>query len=393
MGFKMENLSHMPAVMNLSDRLDAIFLNSITGKKLAGGVASVIHKGRVIYHKAHGLSCLKTHTSMKTETKFRLSSVSKPIVTAALLRLVATGAIELNDPVTRWLPWFTPKVRNGTIPEITLHQLITHSSGLSYTFQEPANSQYHYLKISDGLDCSGLSLEENLKLLVKADLKFSPGKSWNYSLGLDVIGAVIEKVTTSNLAEAINELVSLPLNIYELGFFCKPGVELAVPYFNDRAGLSELNDNMCIPFPDGIDECVKFSPSRVYKEKEYLSGGAGMYGDINAVIAVLEFLRAESSFINSEIRESIFYPHIGAQAMSLGPGWGFGYGGALLVDPAVADTPQRKGTLSWGGVYGHSWFIDPENELTVVLLTNTAYEGMMGEVTIKLRDAIYHCLG
>ena len=74
------------------------------------------------------------------------------------------------------------------------------------------------------------------------------------------------------------------------------------------------------------------------------------------------------------------------------PGWGFGFGGAVLVDPARAQTPQSPGTWMWGGVYGHSWFVDPTREVTVVLLTNTALEGMIGKITIDVRDAVYQAL-
>ncbi|NIE87860.1 serine hydrolase, partial [Burkholderia sp. Tr-860] len=79
----------------------------------------------------------------------------------------------------------------------------------------------------------------------------------------------------------------------------------------------------------------------------------------------------------------------GDGAETRGPGWGFGYLSAVLDDPAAAGTPQHAGTLQWGGVYGHSWFIDRALGLSVLLLTNTAYEGMSGPLTIALRDAIY----
>ena len=80
---------------------------------------------------------------------------------------------------------------------------------------------------------------------------------------------------------------------------------------------------------------------------------------------------------------------VGPQAETQGPGWGFGYGWAVLVDPAAAATPQSKGTLQWGGVYGHSWFVDPQQGLTVVALTNTAIEGMAGAFVTQARDAVY----
>jgi CubicO group peptidase (beta-lactamase class C family) len=74
---------------------------------------------------------------------------------------------------------------------------------------------------------------------------------------------------------------------------------------------------------------------------------------------------------------------------AIGPGWSFGYGGAVLVDAAAAQTPQSAGTWCWGGVYGHSWFIDPAQAMTVIIATNTGVEGMMGKFTIDVRDAVY----
>ena len=80
---------------------------------------------------------------------------------------------------------------------------------------------------------------------------------------------------------------------------------------------------------------------------------------------------------------------VGAQAQTQGPGWGFGYGWAVLVDHAAARTPQSGGTLQWGGAYGHSWFVDRQRGLTVVALTNTAFEGMSGAFPTEIRDAVY----
>ena len=74
------------------------------------------------------------------------------------------------------------------------------------------------------------------------------------------------------------------------------------------------------------------------------------------------------------------------------PGWGFGFGGSVLVDPLAAGSPQSRGTWQWGGVYRHSWFVDPERKFTVIALTNTALEGMIGRFPIELRDAIYRAL-
>jgi CubicO group peptidase (beta-lactamase class C family) len=88
----------------------------------------------------------------------------------------------------------------------------------------------------------------------------------------------------------------------------------------------------------------------------------------------------------------MFLAHAGPQAQTQGPGWGFGYGGALLVDPRPTGTPQSAGTLQWGGVYGHTWFLDRASGLSLVLLTNTAYEGMSGDLPGVICNAVYRLM-
>jgi CubicO group peptidase (beta-lactamase class C family) len=169
------------------------------------------------------------------------------------MRLIEEGLLGLDHTVTRWLPDFRPRLADGTAPDITVRQLLTHTSGLSYRLLEPHDSAYHALNISDGLDQPGPSMVENLARLAQAQ--------------------------------------------------------------------------------------------------------------------------------------------VGAQAATAAPGWGFGYSWAVLDDPKAAETPQGKGTLRWGGAYGHSWFVDPTQRLTVVALTNTAFEGMIGRFVTDIRDAAYEALG
>lgn len=112
---------------------------------------------------------------------------------------------------------------------------------------------------------------------------------------------------------------------------------------------------------------------------------AGTAGD---VLKFLENLRS-GGLLHPEIRNAVFEVQASTQAQAEGPGWEFGFGGAVLVDPAAAGTPQARGTLQWNGAYGHKWFIDPADELTVVALTNTAFEGMIGRFTVDVRNAVY----
>lgn len=114
-----------------------------------------------------------------------------------------------------------------------------------------------------------------------------------------------------------------------------------------------------------------------------------MYGSADDVLRVLEVVRDGNGFLPDALRTAMYVDHTPSGTETRGPGWGFGYGAAVLNDPVLAGSPQSVGTLQWGGVYGHSWFIYAARGLTVLLLTNTAYEGMSGALTLEVRDAVY----
>jgi len=361
--------------------------------RIAGGVVLVALDGEVVAQEAAGFADIARRIPMRTETRFRLASVTKPIVSLALMKLVDIGTVSLHEPITRWLPYFRPSLANGRIPEITLHQLLSHSSGLSYGFQEPVGSEYEQLGISDGLDSSGLSLEENLRRLAAAKLKFEPGSAWHYSLASDVIGAVIECATGCLLSDAIEVLISGPLGLPSLAFTAKSRDVLATPYVDSIGMLMEMREPEQVSPPDTLG-VIRFSPRRAYSVGEYPSGGAGMVGDASDILKVLEVVRKDGAgFISDDVARLMATAHIGSDLRAQDDGWGFGYMGAVLMDPSVMNTPQRAGTVEWGGVYGHTWFFDRETGLTVVSLTNTTWEGVGGRFPQEVRDAVYAAIG
>jgi len=254
---------------------------------------------------------------------------------------------------------------------------------------EEPDSPFHALGISDGIDVVDFDLRENLRRLALAPLQFAPGSAWRYSLALDVLGAVVENATGLPLDLAVEKLVTSPLGMHESGFVARDLTRFAVPYANGEPEPFRIADNVNVPLPQGIGVAVRFGPARVTRGDAYPSGGAGMYGTADDVLLLLEAIRAGDGFLAEELRTSMRTDHVGPQAQTRGPGWGFGYGGAVLADPAAADSPQSAGTIGWGGVYGHSWFVDAARGLSVLLLTNTAYEGMTGPLTVEMRDAVY----
>ncbi|RMX05000.1 class A beta-lactamase-related serine hydrolase [Corticibacter populi] len=374
--------------------LDAAIDRAIAQQRIVGAVVLVAHGGQVVYRRAAGLADREQRRPMREDAIFRLSSVTKPMVSAAALRLVEQGRLDLQAPVTRWLPDFRPQMPDGSMPVITLHQLLTHTAGLSYGLLEPADGPYRRAGISDGLDDAGITLEENLRRIAGVPLAYPPGQGWRYSVALDVLGAVMEAATGSDLSLLLRQHVTGPLHMPDTGFRVVDGARLATPYQDAQDGGAEpqrMAPQAQVPFGEGR---IRFAPDRVWDAGAYPSGGAGMVGTAPDFMQFLLSLRpgAMSRLLKPETVALMLRDHAGVQAQTQGPGWGFGYGWSVLVDPALAGTPQGKGTIQWGGVYGHSWFVDPVHDLAVLAFTNTAIEGMSGAFAQDVRDAVYAAL-
>ncbi|AWJ83572.1 serine hydrolase [Azospirillum sp. TSH58] len=368
-------------------RLDPVIDRALSEKRIVGAVVLVAKDGTIVYHRAAGYADREAGAEMREDAIFRLASITKPFVTAAAMRLVEDGRLDLDAPVTRWLPDFRPALPDGSTPDITIHQLLTHTSGLGYTFLEPAGGPYHRLNVSDGLDQPGLSLKENLARLSAAPLTFAPGTGWRYSLGIDVLGGVLETIEGRSLSDIVRDTVTAPLGISDTGFSVRDASRLTKAYADGDPEPVAMMDRLAVPL---MGFAATFAPSRILDANSYQSGGAGMAGTASDVLRFLEAIRTGGSpILKPETVRMMVRDQVGATAQTQGPGWGFGYGWAVLDDPAPTGTPQAAGTLQWGGAYGHSWFIDRRNGLSVVALTNTAFEGMSGAFPTDVRNAVY----
>jgi CubicO group peptidase (beta-lactamase class C family) len=368
-------------------RIDAAIDQGLKEQRIVGAVVLVSHDGKLVYQRAAGLADREAKRPMQITTVFRLSSVSKPIVSAAALALVDQGKLSLDDAVTKWLPGFGPKLASGEAPAMTVRQLLTHTSGLGYKFAEKPGTAYHEAGVSDGFDELRISLDENLRRLGTAPLFSRPGEAFRYSISIDVLGAVVEKASGKALPQAVAELVTQPLGMRDTAFWAREVSRLAVPYYDSKPAPARMSDPQPVPFVEGGQ--LTYSPSRALDPKAYPSGGAGMIGTATDLMRFLEAVRTGGKpILSGTTAASMMRNQIGSLAGPQ-PGIGFGFGGAVVVDPAAARTPQSPGTWQWGGVYGHSWFVDPERKLSVVAFTNTGLEGMWGKFTTDLRDAVY----
>jgi CubicO group peptidase (beta-lactamase class C family) len=367
-------------------RIDAAIDQAIAEKRIVGAVVLVSRDGKLVYQRAAGFADREAKRPMQLDSVFRLSSVSKPIVSAAAMVLVDQGKLSLEDPVTKWLPDFRPKLASGEVPTITVRQLLTHTSGLGYKFAEKPGSAYYQAGVSDGFDELRISLDEEARRLASVPLFNKPGEAFRYSLSIDVLGAVLEKAAGKALPQVVAETVTQPLGMRDTAFVAKDPSRLAVPYRDAKPAPAKMDDPYTMPFGEGGQ--MTYSPSRALDPKAFPSGGAGMVGSAPDIMRLLETVRAGGRpILKAETAASMMRNQIGS--LPAGPGTGFGFGGAVVVDPAASHTPQSAGTWQWGGVYGHSWFVDPARKLIVVALTNTALEGMWGKFTTDVRDATY----
>jgi CubicO group peptidase (beta-lactamase class C family) len=369
-------------------RIDSILDDALAEQRIVGAVLLVACDGTPVCERAVGLAERETQRQMSVDTLFRLSSIAKPYVTAAALSLIARNEMTFDDRVDRWLPDFRPRLADGSAAVITVRQLLTHTAGLKYSFNEPADGPYHRANVSDGLDQPGLDMAENLRRIASVALQHRPGTAWEYSVALDVLGGLMERVHGKPLQEIVSELVTGPLSMRDTAFRVVDAARLAAPYV-DGSPPTRMTDPQLVPMPNGPGAGISYSPSRAFNERSFPSGGTGMVGSAPDVLRFLECMRSGGApVLPANLTAAAMQNQIGELAGPM-PGWGFGFGGAVLLDPAAAQTPQARGTWMWGGVYGHSWFVDPTAKLTFVLLTNTALEGLFGRLPYLLRNALY----
>jgi len=374
----------------ISRRLDSAIDSALEEKRLVGTVVLVAQEGSIAYSRAAGMADRENSVPMRTDTIFRLSSVTKPIVTIAAMRLVEEGQINLADPVTRWLPYFRPRLPDGSEPAITIHHLLTHTAGLGDSLIGDAGERR-----PDGTNFAGghpacIALEEKLRRLASEPLLYEPGGGWRYSISMDVLGGVIEKETGGPLGEAVAALVTQPLGLSDTAFHVTDRGRLAVPYKNATPGPEPMACEDSVVTSSGV---IRYSTERILDPHSYHSASGGMAGTAEDILAILETVRRGGApLLDAGTVSAMVHDQTNGLTELARPGLGFGYGWAVVTDPDHSDLPLARGALQWGGVYGHSWFVDRERKLTVVALTNTALEGLFGAFPLDIGKAIYRAL-
>ena len=357
-------------------RIQPVMQGYIDRQEFAGVVTAVTRGGHVAHLAKVGWQEIEDERPMSFDTIFRIYSMSKPITSAAVMQLVEEGKVRLADPVSRYIPGFkNSKVmvpRNGCdydlVPaqrEMTVHDLFTHSSGLSYGFdpQSALDEMYRKELWQRTEKDSQLTLEELITILTGLPLAFHPGTAFRYSLSIDVLGYIVQLASGMPFEDFLQERVFAPLGMLDTAFWVPPEKvnRLAAIYGPVKdGGLKPLDEPLT---------------SRYLKPPRNPSGGGGL------VSTVSDYLRFGQMLLNGgeldgarllsrKTVEWMLQSHLPAGIPANGdPANGFGLGGAVLLHPGLSHRPGSAGRFGWGGAANTEWWIDPVEDMQCLLMT------------------------
>lgn len=364
--------------MTLAERVDAA-IDAALVQRIVGCVILINRDGKEVYGRAAGLADREADSAMQRDTIFRLASVTKPIVATTVLRLVDLGLIGLSDRVTRYLPWFTPANPDGSPADIRIHHLLSHTSGLSYE-RVPDDA-------SAGLSGAINSLGDTLRAIARVPLAFAPGTGWAYGTSIDVLGGVLAAINGSDVEDVLARYVTGPLAMDDTHFFVHDPSRLA-PAYADGSPPVRMGEPHVVIGDDGNG--TTFSPGRIFNPAVPQNGGAGMAGTADDVMKMLEVYNGRPGLLAPDTVAMALANQIGdLPRRASDAGKRFSFLGAVLQDPQAAGNPCPEGTVDWGGAWGHNWVIDRANRITIVVCTNTTFEGCNGPFRDDILRAVY----
>lgn len=360
-------------------------------RKYAGSSFLLKHKGEEVFFHSSGLRSVEDNLPFQRDTLARIYSMTKPVTSVALMMLAERGLFHLDAPLSDFLPEF--KQIQALVPGAekldqtedaappTLHQLLTHTSGLSYPFNPGI--------LPDAMDEKGLifkpdqgPLRDLVCELAELPLAFQPGTRWEYSVGTDVIGRVVEVVSGQALDQFFRQEILAPLGMGETGFSVPAGAgdrfaSLYTPLVGDAMALNSLDQ--------GSDtlRLIDSHEGSPFENATTFSGGGGLVSTIDDYAKFVEMLRNRGAgnghqLLGPKTVDFMMRNHLPGDIASMGPksfaeqpmeGMGFGLAGSIVLNPGRVRVPGSVGDFSWGGMASTYFWNDLENDLTAVFFT------------------------
>ncbi len=373
--------------------------------KIAGCQIAVVRGGHVAYQRSLGLMDRETQTPMADDAIFRIYSMTKPIVSVALMQLYERGLFQLLDPVHRYIPaWRTLRVGvegpDGTVslvkPErpMNMRDVLMHTTGLPGGLfpSNPIDAAFNEARAALG---SGQTLETITALLAEHPLKFHPGTHWNYGISTDIVGRLVEILSGLPFDEYLRRELFEPLGMVDTGFFVPETslARLAACYQYRPANSPRL---MKGPFANAI-----------LRRRSYLSGAGGLVSTTHDYVAFCQMLAnggqlAGRRVLGRKTLELMTVNHLPGGAtledMAVGgfgeanfEGVGFGLGFAVGLGPAATAMAGSGGEFYWGGAASTAFWVDPAEDLFVVFMTQL-FPSAAYPFRAQLRALVYQAI-
>jgi CubicO group peptidase (beta-lactamase class C family) len=368
-------------------RLGDVMRGEIDRGRVPGAVALIARRGRIACFEAFGARDPASGAPMHRDAIFRIYSMTKPIVSVAAMMLWEEGRFLLNDPLPKYLPEFAaPKVaveREGGIElvpavrDITIQDLLRHTSGLTYEFRGTAPVQKMYMDVK--VFRRNQTNAEQAATLARLPLMHQPGTRWEYSRSTDVLGRVIEVITGASLGEVLAERVLKPLGMSDTDFHVPPA---------KHARLAEA-------FAKDPETGAGVQLIEVREKPMFESAGGGLVSTAADYVRFLQMLLNGGTLDGTRLlsRKTIEYmtadhlgPVTGAPDLLI-PGYGFGLGFAVRLHGGIAQVPGSVGQYYWGGLAGTTFWVDPAEQLFALLLIQGP--GQREYYRVLFRDLVY----
>jgi CubicO group peptidase (beta-lactamase class C family) len=347
----------------------------IADKRIAGMVTLIIRRGQVCWFDARGMADREAGKAMKTDSIFRICSMSKPITTTAVMMLYEEGKLTLEDPISKFLPEFknmTVLVKNPggsptSVPaknEITIRDLMRHTSGLTYPWNADLGQAYDDANVASGLLQYDGTIGDAVKRLATVPLLFNPGDKWEYSLSVDVLGRLVEVVSGMPLDQFIKTRITDPLGMRDTFFYVPDDkvdrLTAAYTYY-DGKGLNRFPDTPI------VETTMSYSADYPYHgPRKLFSGGAGLCS------TAMDYARFCQMMLNGgRLGDVRILSRKSVELMShdqlgrIDPEHGFGLGFGIEGKGPLTEIGST-GAFAWGGFFYTSFFIDPKEDLIVI---------------------------
>ncbi|MBF9238165.1 beta-lactamase family protein [Hymenobacter sp. BT683] len=384
-------------------RIDQLLREYTADRRVPGAIALVMRDGKVIYRKAFGVDEVKDQTPLRTDAIVRIASQTKAVTSVGLMLLYDEGKFQLDDPVSKYLPAFgnakvlaTFDAKDSTyttVPvksEITIRQLFTHTSGISYPIigTKEATAIYAKARIPSGIGTPAGSLATSMDALGALPLMHQPGEKFTYGLSVDVLGRLIEVLSGQSLDQFLRARLFEPLNMRDTYFYLPAAKQarLARLYTeNDAKQTAPMlsQDGMSPDYPKA-------------SAGTYFSGGAGLSSTIDDYAAFLQMMLNNGTYNGRRLLKAstvalITQNQIGEVNQGANK-FGLGFGITTAQSAAAHQPGPSEGTYEWGGIFGTMYWVDPRQKLVGLLYTQKFPNSTGGELADKFKAAVYQAV-